>query len=247
MQRIRASALAVCVTCAGAALAAALTGCASRRLSSEPPPGVRLAGDWKLDSARSDDLGKAVQQLRGQAEKARRSMREREAGGSFGDTPGRRRGRGSTEPGGQESGEGESGAGPEGGGPAVGMGPMLRLSPVDELMANVPQGDYLRIGVSASAFTVTSGDSSNQYAPGQLSDISAQQGDAQQISGWKGASYLIDTKPQWGPEIIQTYALTQDDRLTMTLRLTGDDIKFTYTRIYDRTNRAAPLAPPTLN
>jgi hypothetical protein len=124
---------------------------------------------------------------------------------------------------------------------------MPHLSPVDELMSNVPQGDYLRIGVSTDAVTVTSGDSSDQYTPGQVADISAEQGDAQQISGWKGAAYVIDTKPQWGPEIIQSYGLTKDGRLMMTLRLSGGGTKFTFTRIYDRTTRVAPLAPPTLN
>jgi len=250
MHRIRASAVPVYATCVGLALGAALAGCASSRLSSQVPPGVRLAGDWKLDSARSDDLGKAVQQLRQQGEKARRDRLERQGGGTTGEVGGRgRRRAGPEEPGGQqagEAGEGESPSGPEGG-PGAGVGPMPRFSPVDELMSNVPQGDYLRIGVSAGAFTVTSGDSSSQYTPGQEADISAEQGDAQQISGWKGTAYVIDTRPQWGPEIIQSYDLTKDGRLIMTLRLSGGDTKLTFTRIYDRTNRVAPLAPPTLN
>jgi hypothetical protein len=249
MQRIRASAVPVYATCVGVALGAALAGCTSSRLSSEAPPGVRLAGDWKLDSARSDDLGKAVRELRQQGEKARRNMRERQAGAATGETEGPDRGRrraGPGEPGGQQTEEaGSSPSGSEGVGP--GVGPMPHLSPVDELMSNVPQGDYLRIGVSADAVTVTSGDSSDQYTPGQVADISAEQGDAQQISGWKGAAYVIDTKPQWGPEIIQSYGLTKDGRLMMTLRLSGGGTKFTFTRIYDRTTRVAPLAPPTLN
>lgn len=241
----------LCALCIGLAFGAAGAGCASSRLSSQLPPGVRLAGDWKLDPARSDDLGNAVQQLRLQEEKARRNRLERHGGtsGEMEGPRGGRRGAGPDEPGGQQTGEaaeGESPAGPEGG-PGVGVGPMPRFSPVDELMSNVPQGDYLRIGVSAGAFTVTSGDSSSQYAPGQEADISAQQGDAQQISGWKGTAYVIDTRPQWGPEIIQSYDLSKDGRLVMTLRLTGGDTKLTFTRVYDRTNRVAPLAPPTLN
>lgn len=250
MQRIRARAVPVSALCVGVAFGAALAGCASGRLSSQLPPGVRLAGDWKLDSARSDDLGNAVQQLRLQGEKARRNWLERQGGGTGGETEGPRRGgAGAGEPGGQpggEPGEGGSPSGPEAG-PGAGVGPMSRFSPVEELMSNVPQGDYLRIGVSAGAFTVTSGDSSSQYTPGQQADISAAQGDAQQISGWKGTAYVIDTQPQWGPEIIQSYDLTKDGRLVMTLRLIGGGTKLTFTRVYDRTNRVAPLAPPTLN
>ncbi len=256
MQRIRASVVPVCATCVGVTLAAAaLTGCASSRLSAEAPPGVRLAGDWRLDPARSDDLGKAVQELRQQMQKARHEKGENEGGGASAETAGQGRGHhhaGSGEPGGQQSGqqsgeagEGDSSSGSEGLGP--GVGPMPHLSPVDELMSNVPQGDYLRVGMSADTFTVTSGDSSNEYTPGQEADISAEQGDAQQISGWKDDAYVIDTTPQFGPEIIQSYGLTKDGRLSMTLHLSGRGIKFTFTRIYDRTTRVAPLAPPTLN
>ncbi len=103
-----------------------------------------------------------------------------------------------------------------------------RTSAVDELMSNVPQGDYLRIKVSSSAFTVMSGDSTDEYTPGVESDISAVQGDAQQFTGWKGTDYVIDTKPQFGAEIIQTFSLTKDDTLSMTLRLSGNGIHFTY-------------------
>lgn len=211
----------------------ALTGCASSRLSSEMPPGAHLSGDWKLDAARSDDLGQAVEQLI-----AQRKAAQRRAGG------GQQQGFG----GGQRSSGGTSDQqGGESGGPEFGPGPTPRFSPVDELMSSVPRGDYLRITISSDAFTVASGNSSEQYTPGLESDISAEQGDAHQISGWKGPAYVIDTKPQWGPEIIQSYTLTKDDRLAMVVRLSGSGTKLTFTRVYDRTTQIAPLAPPTNN
>src|SRR5690348_10495993 len=37
----------VLLLCATALIAAGVLGCASSRLSSKPPPGVHLAGDWK--------------------------------------------------------------------------------------------------------------------------------------------------------------------------------------------------------
>ena len=249
MSSFRATAIPVCV----ALLAAAVTsGCASR-LSAAPPPGVSLAGDWKLDTAGSDDLGKAIEQLRaeGKTTHARANGAPQQQPG-FGPYGGRHR-RGGGAPGGEqggqqggESGQGESSSGPDSGGQGVGTGPAPTSSPVDELMSNVPPGEYLRITVSPNAFTVISGDSSNQYTPGLESDISAEQGDATQTSGWQAADYVIDTKPQWGPEIVQSYGLNKDGKLTMTVRLNGKS-KFTFTRVYDRTQRMAPLAPPTNN
>ncbi|MGH8288186.1 MAG: hypothetical protein ACREV7_04045 [Steroidobacteraceae bacterium] len=246
MPSLRASAIALCATAIGAI--AALAGCASSRLSSEVPPGERLAGDWKLDVPGSDDLGKAIEQLRVQIAKSHRSkhgaqqQQQQQGIGTYG---GRRRGGGGGS-GGQEGGQSDQGESLPGGGGQE-FGPTPRVSPVDELMSNVPQGDYLRITVSASAFTVTSGDSSSPYTPGLLSEISAEQGDAQQISGWKDAAYVIDTTPQWGPEIIQSFDLTKDGRLAMVVRLSGHGIHYTFTRLYDRTTRVAPLAPPTVN
>ena len=234
--------------------AAALAGCATGHLSAETPPGVRLAGDWKLDTARSDDLGKAVDELRAQARKARRGAGNGQptedggSGGAQGSTSGHRRVRRGGQ-GGQQGAAGDEGqnVGANGeGGDELGAGPP-RFSTVDELMSSVPRGDYLRIGVGANSFTVSSGDSSDQYTPGVQSEISAEQGDAQQISGWKGEDYVIDTKPQWGAEIIQRYGLTKDGKLTMTVRLTGNKTRLTFTRVYDRTTRVAPLAPPTIN
>jgi hypothetical protein len=231
--------------------AVALAACATSHLSADLPPGVHLAGDWKLDTARSDDLGKAVDQLRAQAQKARRSMAGGQTtpaatGGMQGPAGGHRH-RGSGQ-GGQQGTQGDQNQNT--GEPGVGSDEMSagppRFSPVDELMSSVPRGDYLKISVSANSFTVSSGDSSDQYTPGLQSEISAEQGDAQQMSGWKGQDYVIDTKPQWGAEIIQRYGLTKDGKLTMTVRLTGNRTKLIFTRVYDRTARVAPLAPPTI-
>jgi hypothetical protein len=232
--------------------AALLAGCAwGGGFGSEPPPGVRLAGDWKLDPVHSDDLGKAIETLRAQSAQRRRKMQSGEvqdtSGGTVGPPNGRRRtrrgqkGQQGTQ---QEEGQNQSAYGPEGEEPGAGS---LRPSAVDQLMSNVPTGDYLRIGVSADSFTVTSGDSSDRYTPGVQSDISAEQGDAQQMSGWKKSAYVIDTKPQFGAEVIQSYDLSKDGKLIMTLRLTGGRTKFTFTRIYERTTSVVPLAPPTTN
>jgi hypothetical protein len=248
MPSFRASAIAMCATTLGAALTV-LSGCASSRLSDQPPSGERLAGDWKLDAARSDDLGKAVEQLRAQAAKKRRSTSAEQQQG-FGGYGGGRHGGGGEPGGGQQGGQSDQGEGsPDSGTGAQGFGPGMapHVSVVDELMSNVPQGDYLKITVTTSTVTMTSGASSNQFTPGLESDISAEQGDAQQISGWKGEAYVIDTTPQFGPEIIQRFDLTKDGRLEMSLRLSGSGIHFTFTRVYDRTTRVAPLAPPTNN
>jgi hypothetical protein len=243
MSSIRASAVPVCATALVAA--AVLTGCAGEpHLSSQLPPGVRLAGDWKLDPAHSDDLGTAVGELRAQQAKGRHEAAGPQQQQGFGGY-GRHGQQGGQQ--GEEAGQGEGSSGPEGGEQGLGVGGPPRPSAVDELMSNVPQGDYLRIKVSSGAFTVTSGDSSDEYTPGVESDISAVQGDAQQFTGWKGTDYVIDTKPQFGAEIIQTFSQTKDGTLSMTVRLSGSGIHFTFTRIYDRTTGVTPLAPPTIN
>ncbi|HEX5461661.1 MAG TPA: hypothetical protein VFX20_16990 [Steroidobacteraceae bacterium] len=236
-----------------AALAAAvlLTGCAwSGGFAADPPPGLHLAGDWKLNSARSDDLGKAIETLRAQSAQRRRNARSEQSQDVPGDAAGPPSGHRRTRRG--QQGEPSASSGYESGygaeGEEFGTGPP-GSSVVDELMSNVPRGDYLRIGVSADSFTVTSGDSSDRYTPGLESDISAEQGDARQMSGWKKSGYVIDTKPQIGAELIQSYSLAKDGKLIMTLQLTGGRLKrrFTYTRVYDRTTGVTPLAPPTIN
>ena len=50
--------------CAAAAL---LSGCAGPRVTEEAPPGVNLAGAWKLDHAASDDPQKILAHMREQA------------------------------------------------------------------------------------------------------------------------------------------------------------------------------------
>lgn len=245
MPPFRACAVPACATAFLAAVV--LCGCTSSRLSPEPPSGVRLAGDWKLDPARSDDLGKAVDELRAQRAKALQAEAEKQEQGDGSYTGKRPSGGGSGSQQDEDAGQGESSPGPESVGPVLGAGASPGTSPVDELMSSVPRGDYLKITVSRNAFTVVSGDASSEYTPGLESEISAEQGDARQISGWKGADYVIDTKPQWGAEIVQSYSLTQDGRLAMTVRLTGRGTNLTFTRIYDRTTRVAPLAPPTIN
>ena len=45
---------------------AALAGCATR-LAADPPAGVSLAGNWKLDPAASDDPQKVLAQMRAEA------------------------------------------------------------------------------------------------------------------------------------------------------------------------------------
>jgi hypothetical protein len=214
------------------AAAALLSGCTWRRLSSHAPTGVRLAGDWKLDPSHSDDLGRAIAQLRGQERKLARERRK--AAAEAAETAESR-----------EGGRGEGRGAGQGTGEPINIGPGPHVSAADELIASVPQGSYLRISAGAQSLTVTSGDASNQYTPGLESAVSAQHGDAQQICGWKGADFVIDTQPQWGPEILQSFGLTKDGKLRMTVRLTGDGTNFTFTRIYDRTTHVSPLAPPT--
>ncbi len=234
-------------------------GCASSHFSSQPPPSAAIAGDWKLDRAASDRLsvalsGLGVQLARASRERQRAQRRQAEAGEpAGGEGPGEGRGEGPGEGPGEggrvHRGERAAQRGSQGGAQAPGSqdvgGPAPNSGAEQEFLASVPAGDYLRLVVSPGAFTVIAGDSSNQYSPGIESVVESTNGEATQNSGWKGARYIIDTRPQLGPELTQSFELTRHGKLAMKIRMKGRGIDVSFTRIYDRTTRVAPLAPPT--
>ena len=234
------------------------TGCALTRLSAQPPAHIGIAGDWKVDWAHSDPLPPVLAQIAAQtlkAEHARRRFESEQAGG------GRQR-----EGGGEGDGdEGPGGEGSEGGehprqgrraapNPAAPVedsqqvgGPVPDSSAMRAFLASVPVGDYLRLVPGPDAFTVIAGDLSSQYTPGVESVIESSSGEATQISGWKHGAYVIDTRPQLGPRLIERFELTDHHQLALTIHLHGFGTDVTFRRLYDRTNRIAPLAPPTNN
>lgn len=230
--------------CAGAVTLLA-AGCASSRFSSQPPPSAAIAGDWKLDWAASDPLPAALARLAAQSRRAaherRRFQRQQASSAETGDDDGRMHRRRPGQEGGSEEARAEPSDSQDVGSPEPSS------APTQEFLASLPAGEYLRLIVSPSAFTVIAGDSTSQYSPGVESVIESTSGEATQISGWKDGAYVIDTRPQLGPELIQTFELAKHGKLAMQIVIRGEGTDVRFTRLYDRTARVAPLAPPTNN
>ena len=216
----------------------ALSGCASSPLKPTAPPGVRLSGDWALDPAASDDVGQAVARLQGQIDKALHLARRTRTASGF-DGSGRRE---------APSGDADERSGGRGG-PAAGRGESIGAPPpgaalVQELLANVPGGS-LAIRIAPGSFGVVSANSSLQYSPGIQTAVQLGEAGAEQICGWQGRRFVIDTQPEWGPAMTQSFGLAPDGKLVATVRLHGQGIDTTVTLRYERSKRAPAALLPT--
>lgn len=223
-----------------AALLAVLSGCASDRLAATAPAGLALSGDWALDPTAGDDLDQVIAQLHEQIDKARHvRWRTGAPGGGFA-SPARRR---EQTPAGdadeRSDGPSRQSAAPAQPSPGLPRGSTL----IQEFLSNVP-GSYLRITVAPGSFSVASGNASQEYSPGIQTAVELGQVSAEQISGWKGRQYVIDTKPERGPSMTQSYQLAHG-KLLATVRLRGQGIDTTLTLRYERTTKAPAALLPT--
>ncbi|HET7757237.1 MAG TPA: hypothetical protein VFK87_08275 [Steroidobacteraceae bacterium] len=225
---------------AWAAAAATLGGCASG-LRAEAPAGATLAGTWKLDRAASDDPQKIIARMRAEAVKliGRRTVSPPPAGGA--------RGAASPVPPPEETG---GALGDEPGG-AHGRGAPpdpLRRSPMMHALARaLARGEFLTVRQSPEAFVLDYGTTVRSFTPGAHSVVSAEQGVADQISGWSGREYVIEARAQIGPNVVERYALSRDGRqLIETLRIGPAELPAVeLKRVYEHTDEAAPHALPT--
>lgn len=217
-----------------------LVGCASQRLSSTAPPGLRLSGNWALDPAAGDDIGQAVARLRSQIDKALHLAQRARRESALGDDMPRRR----------ETPRGDSDETSTGGGgqaPAPvesGGAPPPGAALVQEFLSNVP-GSHLKITVAPGSFSVVSENASQQYSTGVRTAVELGAVNAEQRSGWQGRKYIIDTRPEWGPALTQSYGLAPDGSLVATVRLRGQGIDTTVTLHYRRTKQPPADLLPT--
>jgi len=240
---VQARELVLCV-----ALAAALAGCVGTRLSSEPPPGVRLEGTWKLNRNASDDPQKVIDRMRTEAfEHIRRAL-----GSISGPEPmsaGRRGRRGGsagqdsrTSPDQRADDEAELAQyGPRGRDPLQNS-PMMHV-----LLQNIRRGDLLTVRQAPDQIVFDYGTYARTFTPGAHSVVSAEGGVADQTSGWEGRQYVIAIKPQLGSDVIERYGLSEDGKqLVVKLHLgAGELSKVDLTRVYDPMNEVAPRVLPT--
>ena len=225
-----------------------LSGCAGSGLKPDTPPGVNLQGVWRLNRAASDDPQKIIDTLNAEAlKRLRRAMNAAQS------APPPMSGGG---------GQRRRGGGPQGGGttdqtsddlqgPPAGIGPgmdPLRNSPtMHAFRAILQRSDYITIRQTPDQVSFDYGSTARSYTPGGKSVVSSETGVADQTSGWKGREYIINIRPQLGPQIVEEYSLSPDGRqLTIKSHIGPFELsKVNFTRVYDATGAVVPNARPS--
>jgi hypothetical protein len=246
-------------TVGAALIVTALAGCVGSRLSPDTPAGVRLEGVWKLNRGVSDDPGPIIEAMRAEAlKRMRRSMGASAApppsvGGGGQGHRGRR---------GQSGGQGGQGgtasddqqvqqdeatqqaaaamANPH-------FDPLRNSPTMHALTAILHRSDFLTVHQAPDQVVFDFGTTIRKYSPGGHSVVSSETGVADQNSGWKSRGYVIDVKPQVGPEVTEEYGLSPDGRqLVLKLKIGSFDLpKVNLTRVYDRAGEVVPNARPS--
>ncbi len=220
--------------------AALLPGCAGSRLAEDAPPGVNLAGSWKLDHSASDDPQKILDHMRAEAIKIIGHQPQPVV------TMPNRGGRQAQAP----------AQSPDGGADAVLAQPPtpgthfdpLQRSPMAHIiLKTVARGDFLTVRQGPGEFVLDYGTSRRTFTPGQHSVVSAEGGVGDQTSGWKGREYVIEVKAQNGPLVTEEYGLSPDGKqLLAKLHIASAELPaVSLTRVYRPTDESAPHQLPT--
>jgi hypothetical protein len=224
--------------CAAAAL---LSGCAGPRVEEEAPPGVNLAGAWKLDHAASDDPQKILDHMREQALKI---LSHQAPVMSMPAHPGRQ-GQGQAQAQNPDSDREAGMTQPFTPGPHFDP---LKYSPMAHIIMNTAaRGDFLTVRQGPGEFVLDYGGSRRTFTPGQHSVVSAEGGVGDQTSGWKGREYVIEVKGQQAPLVTEEYELSPDGRqLVAKLHISSGELPaVSMTRADMPTNESAPQQLPT--
>jgi hypothetical protein len=232
------------VTPALLAATATLLGCAGTP-SAEMPTGASLAGSWKLNRATSDDPQVVIARMRAEASKI---IRRASQYADVAPPPGNMRGRSSGQAADQIP-PLNADVAPIGPGDQAGrhMDPLARSPMMHSLAAALARGDLLTIRESSEQFVLDYGTSVRTFTPGARSVVSSEMGVADQQSGWKSSSYVIQLRDQIGPNVLETYALSADGQhLIENLKIGPGELRaIELKRVYDRTTETAPRALPT--
>ena len=233
MPTVRATGVLLCA-------AVLLPGCAGSRLAEQAPPGANLAGTWKLDHGASDDPQKILEHMRAEAIRiiaqhtAQPAVNMPPRGGRQGQMPAQT----------QDSGTDVLTPAAT---PGAHFDP-LQHSPMAHIITDaVARGDFLTVRQSPGEFVLDYGGSRRSFTPGQHSVVSAEGGVGDQTSGWKGGEYVIEVRPQLGPKVIETYALSPDGKqLIDTLNVGSAELPaVTLKRVYRPSDESAPHQLPT--
>jgi hypothetical protein len=218
-----------------------LPGCAGHGLAEDAPPGVNLAGAWKLDHSASDDPQKTLDHMRAEALKiiARQAQQPVAAAPA---RPGRP---------GQAQAQNPDAGGDSGMVQPATLGPHfdpLQRSPMAHIIMNsVARGDFLTVRQGPGEFVLDYGTSRRSFTPGQHSVVSAEGGVGDQTSGWKNHEYVIEVRAQQGPLITEEYGLSPDGReLIAKLHISSGELPaVSLKRVYRPADESAPHQLPT--
>ncbi len=223
---------------------AVLAACSSvGRFQESPSHSIDLSGNWALNRTLSDDPKPVLESLRPKPVKHRWDMPE-EGGDDSGPPQGGQPG------GGSGGGRSRRGGGSQGQGPQVmyrsNNDAFTHSSVLKMLTADLARADNLTVRQSASTFSLDYGSVVRNFTPGAVSVVSASWGVADQSSGWKGKSFVIQVKPQEGVASLETFALSDDGKqLIEELHLGGGEFpSVKLKRVYDRTDHPVQRAVP---
>jgi len=231
------------MVCATLLLVVALTGCIGTRLSPETPKGVQLQGVWRLNRAASDDPQKVIDRLKAEAlKKVRRAMNAPPPSSMGGPGQQRRRGpvgnAGVTDQPTPEELQAQQGPG---------MDPLRNSPTMHELRAILQRSDYLTIRQSPDQVGFDYGTTVRSYTPGAHSVVSSENGVADQAAGWNGKQFVINIKPQLGPQVVEEYELSPDGKQLIVKSHIGpfELSKVNFMRVYDATGAVVPNSRPS--
>jgi hypothetical protein len=112
--------------------------------------------------------------------------------------------------------------------------------PLDFQTNELLGGQWLKIQQTDSEMRIANAARSRSYTAGERSVVSVPSGVADQVSGWKGRSYMIYLSPQVGPRVQESYTLSSDGRqlvVKISVDSEGKNEAIKVIRTYDRSNR----------
>ncbi len=218
-------------------IAAAVAGCTGPHLKDEPPAGVSLAGNWKLDPQLSTDARKALKQLIPPPPHSARRSPDSVEGILAGDTG--------------DEGPPSSGAGGGRRNAQFGGGGTSEFTPDIQLQQSLLSGgDFLRVEQRPNEFVMSDGETTRSFVPGEKSVVSVPTGVADQSTGWKGNEYWIEIKPQVGPKVTEKLRHSdKGDQLIETIDVASEGRvrPLHVIRVYNPTQGGAPIVLPGEN
>jgi hypothetical protein len=226
----------------GGLILAGLGGCMMAHVHELPPPNYSLEGVWELNPSLSSDPDKVLAAVQ----------------------PKPRTGPGS----GKGAGQGPA--------PEVINDPTTDLPPIDTTPGHEGQavyryngvndryayrppldfqnnallgGQWLKIRQTETEVSIANAATNRSFTPGEHSVVSVTSGVADQVAGWSGRNFLIQVRPQIGPEVDETYTLSPDGKqllVKINVASEGKNLAMKATRVYDRSTKDPALLRPTL-